>query len=118
MIDEWEGLLKHYVDGSYKGENYSSLRRELIEASAIVNELIETVLKELVGVVQGPSQHNDHFDLLKALSRSIEADARKMRPFIKRVFGGSWFNYERREPTGRIDQCRQDVAGPLQRIWL
>lgn len=110
MIDKCEGVLKHYVDGSYKGENYSSLRLELIEAAIIVKELVEKVLKELIGEVESPSRHNDYFDLLKALSRSIEADARKKRPFMRRVFGGSFLNYERSAPAGRIKQCRQDIG--------
>jgi hypothetical protein len=42
-IAEWEEVLRHYVDGSYKGENYELLRRELIEASAIVKGLIDRV---------------------------------------------------------------------------
>ncbi len=113
MIDKWDDVLKHYADGSYQGENYSSLRRELIEASVIVQQLVEAVLKELVGVVEGPSQYENYFGLLKSLSRSLEADAKKRRPFLKRVFGGSWFNYEKKEPAGRIERCRQDVGRAL-----
>lgn len=105
MIAEWEGVLKHYVGGSYKGESYGALRRELIEASAIIKELIDRV--------EDPNQYKHYLDLLKRLSRSIEADARKKRPLIKKILGGSWFNYEKREPTGRVERCRQDVERAL-----
>ena len=102
MLDEWEEMLRHYVDGSYRGENYDSLKRQLVEASATI--------KELVDKLENPNQYKHYFDLLTRLSESIRADARKKRPFVKRIVGGSWFNYETKEPAGRIEQCRQNVG--------
>jgi hypothetical protein len=51
MIEKWEDTLRHYVDGSYKGENYGSLRSQLIEASAAIKKLID---------LQSDARHEHH----------------------------------------------------------
>ena len=68
----------------------ASLWRELIEASAIVNKLIETVLKELVDVrARAKPTQQSSLTCSRLFPGQIEADVEKIRIFIKRVFGGT-----------------------------
>jgi hypothetical protein len=109
MSEEWESLVQHFADGPYRGENYSSLRRQLIEASAVIEQLFDPELRR---------SPQDYFSVLKALSSSIRSDAKKRRPFIKRLFGGTLFIHEKKAPTDRIVRCRQDVAQALAKLAL
>jgi hypothetical protein len=106
MIDEWDRMLKHYVDGPYKSENHRLLRCDLIEASAVIQGLVDL----------DPTQPKDNFDLLKVLSGSVADDEKRRRPFIKRIFGGTLFSYEKNEPTARVEQCKQDVSRALAKV--
>jgi hypothetical protein len=106
IIEQWEATLRHYVERPYPSENYLSLRQELLDSSEAINALVDTV------EIRGP-----HYSaLLHRLAKAVEADERRRRPFVKRIFGGTRFNYEKKQTSMRKDICKQNAGRALVRM--
>jgi hypothetical protein len=94
---------------SYPDENFDQLRAEL---SSAANE-VRHVSDEIYDTLFGPDFQNKtgaYFSVLKELNELVLAEARKKQPLLKRVFGGTKFNYERSRPTNRVAKCKEHVS--------
>jgi hypothetical protein len=109
---ELEKILADTVDSyrrSYPDEDFDRLRVDLSSAS---NE-VERIANEIRNTLFEPDDENRegvYFAVLKELNAIVMSQSKKKQPFFKRIFGGTFFHYEKTQPTNRVVKCKENVS--------
>jgi hypothetical protein len=94
---------------SYPDEDFALISIDLDAASREI-ESISTQIYETLFEQNRSDRDSIYFAVLKELSNIVTNESRKRRPFLKRVFGGTYFNYESELLANRVEKCRENVS--------
>jgi hypothetical protein len=62
------------------------------------------------GFINDTERRHYVFFALQQVSATMEKRARAKKPLLRRIFGGTAFNYETQPQTDRIRRCRANIA--------
>ena len=100
---------------SYPDENMDVLVGDLLSLAPDIRKVADDIYQVLHRPQDNPAKKSTYFSVLTTLSSVIQRQARRRRPWFKRIYGGTRFNYESSPLPERIDACRTNVreAGTL-----
>lgn len=105
---DFSEVMEHYIH-DYPNENFQVLLTDLRAASHEVERITNSVYDALFQVSR-PDKETVHLALLNELSQTVEQQSRKKQPLFKRIFGGTYFNYEKSPLHDRVEKCKKNVS--------
>lgn len=90
-------MLSHYPD-----EDAKALIRDVQLAAIDVNKVVDEI-------VRGNDVGRSRFEVMDHLLQDLMDFQEKRRPLWRRVFGGTWFNYEKAPIIERVTKCRENL---------
>ena len=100
---------------AYPDENFDTLWGDLAVASTEVQSAALEIYDALFDVGR-EDERQVYFAILKELNELVVRKSRNQRPFLKRVFGGTRFNYETRPIVDKVKRCKENVASAAMMI--
>jgi hypothetical protein len=111
----------------YPSEERGRLKSDIHTASRLNRRAGEKFLKlaapglvdskhDRLGFINETERRRYVFFALQQISATMEKRARAKTPLLRRILGGTVFNYETQPQTGRINRCRANIAMAEQTI--
>jgi hypothetical protein len=104
FLDVMEDYKRYYPDEDFQ-VLLTDVRAAAHEVERIANNVYDALFRE-----SRPDKKTVYLNLLYELSNIIEQQSRKKRPLIKRLFGGTYFNYEQSPLHDRVEKCKKNVS--------
>jgi hypothetical protein len=125
VLRKLDDLIKHYTTRPYPDEDYALLKQDLRAAANHILELAKIALNQIRNDYSYEAKHLDDDDFLflfiKELDSVMSSNSAEKRPFWRRIFGGTIFNFEKHPLVDRVKASQKNallaIADVVCRVW-